>query len=91
MVVLRAVATVTVHTRRVGHYSGFNFRPHMRASKFFVPEGPQSHAGSRAGRLGLPQKVPVAVLRIKTGVELRPGRAGGWSQPMRKRNFFLDF
>jgi hypothetical protein len=51
----------------------------MRRESFFVPGGPKLQEGSGTGRLDLPIKSqkPVAVLRMKIGVELQPGRVGG--------------
>ena len=73
--------------RMGGRYGGFCFNPNISPDEIFAPEGPKSQAGSGAGRLDLPTKykVPAAVLRMKIGVELRPGRVGGWSRPMRRK------
>jgi hypothetical protein len=55
--------------------------------KFFRAGGPEI-TGRQWDRDRSPvpsHKIPVAVLRMKIGVKLWPGRAGGWSRPMRRK------
>ena len=53
--------------------------------KFFRTGGPEITGRKWDRSPGPSHKVSVAVLRMKIGVELRPGRTGGWSRPMRRK------
>jgi hypothetical protein len=67
--------------------SWFIFDPEgLRENFLTCTGGPEiTQAVGHVGRSPGPfHKVPVAVLRMKIGVGLRPGRAGGWSRPMRR-------
>jgi hypothetical protein len=64
--------------------AGFMLDPH-EDEKFFRAGGPEITGRQWDRSPGPSHKVPVAVLRMEIGVELRPGRVGGWSRPMRRK------
>ena len=64
--------------------AGFIFDPEGRREVFSCG-GPEITGREWDRSPGPSHKVPVAVLRMKIGVELRPGRVGGWSRPMRRK------
>jgi hypothetical protein len=76
-VVVMAMRRVSFPVQRV------SFLTRIGDEKFFRAGGPEIIGRQWDRSPGPSHKVPVAVLRMKIGVELRPGRVGGWSRPMR--------